>query len=275
MTCPLCGLRDESIEHLFLTYDLASHVWRSSPWGIYPVCDNGIRMWDWVKFIWSLKDRGIRAEEVFLYASIVVDTIWRTRNKVVHNDCLPDVKRCIDSVCYSFADIHPTILPDHDQIRREFWAPPPQDWIKLNCDVRVGLESMCIAVVARNHLSEVIRVHSTQLDFSDALCGEAAACCLAVSAALEMGPKFVIVESDSRLVINALNGKESHWALENYVSFCSKSSPSFISCNFINVSRSCNFVAHNVAKWAFTHHLNGSISVSSLPENLFCNDHEV
>ncbi|XP_060967362.1 uncharacterized protein LOC133035535 [Cannabis sativa] len=188
------------------------HLWRSSPWGIYPVCD---------------------------------------------------------------AELHASLLPNHSPILRETWTPPPQDWIKVNCDVRVSLESMCIAIVARNYLGKVIWIHSARLDFSDALCGEAAACCLAVSSAAELGYKYVIVESDSRLVINALNKKMSHWALDNYVSFCIKSSPSFSSCNFSNVSKNCNFVAHNVAKWAFTHQLYGSILLSSVPKELLCNDREV
>ncbi|XP_060964475.1 uncharacterized protein LOC133033584 [Cannabis sativa] len=142
---PFCGLGEESMEHLFLSCEVVQHLWRASPWGIYPVCDNEIRVWNLIKFIWDLKHK------------------WRTRNEL--------------------------------------------DWIKLNCDVRVGLESMCIAGVARNHLGKVIRVDTSRLDFLDALCGETATCCLAVSMAMDLGYKYIIVESDSRLAINALNGK--------------------------------------------------------------------
>ncbi|KAM6550789.1 hypothetical protein CsatB_000597 [Cannabis sativa] len=273
--CPLCGLGDETMEHLFLTCDVAMHLWHSSPWGIFPVGDTGIRVWDWVKFIWSLNKRGLRVEDVFLYASIVVDNIWRLCNDVVHNHCSPNIHNCIDLICSSYAEAHSSLLPGPSPPGKDIWTPPPLDWIKLNCDVRVGLESMCTAVVARNHLGRVIAIHTSRLDFSEALVGEAAACCLAVSVALDLKLNYVIVESDSRLVINALNGKASHWALENYVSFCSKSSPSFMCCTFSNISRNCNFAAHNVAKWAFTHQVYGSIPINSVPVNILCNDHEV
>ncbi|KAM6570726.1 hypothetical protein CsatB_018711 [Cannabis sativa] len=173
-----------------------------------------------MKFIWDLKKRGIRVEDVFLYASIVVDPIWRMRNEKVHNNTNPDVLKCIDNIYASFVELHGSLLPIPSSIVRESWSPPPQDWIKINCDVRVGLESMCTAVVARNHMRRVIWVHTARLDFSDVLCGEAATCCLGVSLAMEFGSKFVNVESDSRLAINALNGKEFYWALDNYVSFC-------------------------------------------------------
>ncbi|XP_060972674.1 uncharacterized protein LOC133038523 [Cannabis sativa] len=274
-SCPLCGRGEETMEHLFLTCDVAMHLWRSSPWGIFPVCDIGVRVWDWVKFIWSLNSRGLRVDDVFLYASFVVDNIWRMRNDVIHNNCTPNVLKYIDHICSSFADAHTSLLHSPTPPEKDTWMPPPLDWIKLNCDVRVGLESMCIAVVARNHLGRVVSIHTARLDFSEALCGEAAACCLAVSVALDLKYNYVIVESDSRLVINALNGKATHWALENYVSFCSKSSPYLMCCNFSNVSRNCNFAAHNVAKWAFTHQVFGSIPINSVPENILCNDHEV
>ncbi|XP_060972636.1 uncharacterized protein LOC133038486 [Cannabis sativa] len=242
-SCPLCGRGEETFEHLFLSCEVAFHLWRSSPWGIYPVCNTGIQPWDWVKFIWDLKHKGVNADDVFLYASITVDTIWRIRN----DKSLP------------VAGLE---------------APPPE-WIKLNCDIKVGLDSMCSAVVARDHLGRVLRITTARLDFVDVLCGEAAACCLAVETALDLKANFIIVENDSSVVINALTGKESQWALENYISFCNRSSPLFSSCVFSYVSRTCNFAAHNVAKWAFTHKTFGVIPVSSIPVDLLCNDREV
>uniref|UniRef100_A0A803NKH1 RNase H type-1 domain-containing protein n=1 Tax=Cannabis sativa TaxID=3483 RepID=A0A803NKH1_CANSA len=267
--------REETMEHLFLTCDVAMHLWRSSPWGFYPICDTGIRVWDWVKFIWDLNSRGVLVKDAFLYASIIVDTIWRVRNDKVHNNRLVDVKKCIDDIYFVYADLKDTLFSSPTSHLEETWSPPPRDWIKLNCDVKVGFDNMCVAVVARNHLGAVIEVRTARVEFSDALCGEAEACCLAISTALELGYKFIIIENNSRVVINALNGLEPRWAIENYVSFCTKSSQSFISCNFSFIKRTCNFAAHNVARWAFAHHIFGSIPVSMLPENLLCNDREV
>ncbi|KAM6566062.1 hypothetical protein CsatA_025190 [Cannabis sativa] len=98
-------------------------VIRSSPWGIYHVCDTGIRMWDWIKFIWDLKHRGIPAYEVFFYALIIVDTIWRICNDKVHNHSSVDVKKCIDSICTSFVDLHASIFPSPTSCLKEDWHP--------------------------------------------------------------------------------------------------------------------------------------------------------
>ncbi|KAM6562790.1 hypothetical protein CsatB_022788 [Cannabis sativa] len=274
-SCPLCGTESETMEHLFLSCNVAFHLWRSSPWGIFPICDAGIRMWDWVKFLWDLKNKGINEQETFLYASIIIDTIWRTRNEKVHNNSPVDIFKCIDSVRFSFADHHAYLLPCPTRCLTESWCPPPQDWLKLNCDVRVGMDSMCAAVVARDHVGKVIWVSTKRLDFSNALCGEAAACCLAIEEAKARGIEFLIVESDSWVVINALNGKESCWELDNYVSFCKNTSTSFIGCTFQFVRRQCNFMAHNVANWAFSHQMFGSVPISSMPDIIFCNDREV
>ncbi|XP_060960876.1 uncharacterized protein LOC133031404 [Cannabis sativa] len=69
---------------------------------------------------------------------------------------------------------HAYLLPCPISRSSDLWRPP-QDWLKLNCDVRVGLDSMCVVVVARNHVGKVIWVATSKLEFVDALCGEAMA----------------------------------------------------------------------------------------------------
>ncbi|KAM6593104.1 hypothetical protein CsatA_000807 [Cannabis sativa] len=251
------------------------HLWRSSPWGIYPICGSGIPMLDWVKFIWDLKNKGLNSDEVFLYSSLTADTIWQIRNEKVHNNTLFYILQCVDSIRSTYAAHHASVFPCSPPCLAVAWSLPPQDWIKLNCDVKVGFDSMCIAVVARDHLSKVIWVYTARVDFANVLCGEAAACCFALDIAKNHAFKFIMVESDSRIVINALNKTESRWELENHVSFCIRSSSSFISCIFCHTSRNCNFSAHNVAKWAFTHQRFGCLPIHSIPEQIFCNDREV
>ncbi|XP_060970646.1 uncharacterized protein LOC133037410 [Cannabis sativa] len=122
-SCPLCGTESETMEHLFLSCNVAFHLWRSSPWVIFPICDAGIRMWDWVKFLWDLKNKGINEQETFLYASLIIDTIWRTRNEKVHNNSPVDIFKCIDSVRFSFADHHAYLLPCPTRCLTESWSP--------------------------------------------------------------------------------------------------------------------------------------------------------
>ncbi|XP_060965624.1 uncharacterized protein LOC133034538 [Cannabis sativa] len=135
VTCPLCRIENESIEHLFLSCNVAFHLWRSSPWGIYPVCGTGIRLWNWIKFIWDFKKKGTNVDEVFLYASLNMDTIWRTQNKKVHNNGQVDVYKCINNIRSSFAVHYASLIPYAPMRWLDACCPPPQDWLKLNCDV--------------------------------------------------------------------------------------------------------------------------------------------
>ncbi|XP_060962327.1 uncharacterized protein LOC133032410 [Cannabis sativa] len=134
---PLCGTEDESLEHLFLSCNVAFHLWRFSPW-----------------------------------------------------------------------DHHASLFPCLSPSLADVW---------------------------------VIWVQTTRLEFSDALCGEATTCCKALDIAKDLGSKFIIINSYSRVVINALNKKESHWVLENYVSFCTRSSPVFSARSVLATWKIANF----------------------------------
>ncbi|KAM6587934.1 hypothetical protein CsatA_010539 [Cannabis sativa] len=208
-----------------------------------PVLDSGARMWDWVTFLWNLKSRGVDTDELFLYASIVVDTIWRARND--------------------------------KSVGTQAWSPPPEDWVKINCDVKVGGETMCAVAIARDHNESVLWVAAKRLHFSDPLTGEAAACLLAMETAVSLHHPFILVESDSKIVIKNLKGDDSIWRIENYVRHCKLLSTFMTNCNFSYIARNCNYAAHNVAKWAFANNVTGMVEISTIPLNIFCNDHEV
>ncbi|XP_060967555.1 putative disease resistance RPP13-like protein 1 [Cannabis sativa] len=64
------------------------------------------------------------------------------------------------------------------------WSPPPVDWIKIKCDVKVGCNSMCVAALARDHSGTVLWVAAKLIDFVDPLIGKTEACQLALESAV-------------------------------------------------------------------------------------------
>uniref|UniRef100_A0A803QC46 RNase H type-1 domain-containing protein n=1 Tax=Cannabis sativa TaxID=3483 RepID=A0A803QC46_CANSA len=98
-----------------------------------------------------------------------------------------------------FYTSHPSVVLDQG------WSPPPRDWIKVNCDVRVRQGDMCAYVVAGNHLGKLSRVVTKRFQFFDHLQGEAEACLLALETAVKHDNSYVMVESDYEATINALN----------------------------------------------------------------------
>uniref|UniRef100_A0A803Q6S8 RNase H type-1 domain-containing protein n=1 Tax=Cannabis sativa TaxID=3483 RepID=A0A803Q6S8_CANSA len=192
------------MEDLFLYCNFAYHLWRSSPWGVYPILNFGGQAWDWVKFLWNLKASGVDSDKLFLYASVIVDTIWRTRNDQVHNSKSNNILTAIDSISHCYTNYVACLFPPMLHVAPPAWTPPPEDWIKINCDARVGGNSMCIATLARNHSGNILWAVVSRLGFRDPLIGEAAACCLALDSTRFRGHNFVLVENDSEMVINAL-----------------------------------------------------------------------
>uniref|UniRef100_A0A803QEC1 Reverse transcriptase domain-containing protein n=1 Tax=Cannabis sativa TaxID=3483 RepID=A0A803QEC1_CANSA len=243
-TCPMCGAEAESIDHLFLYCDFANHIWRSSPWGVYPLYGSGGRAWDWVKFIWNLKLNGDDADKLFLYASITVDMIWKSRNdKIMSPSSSPRF-----------------FLRSHrlGHLRR-----------------RTGSKSTVMLKLVETPCALRPWPEITQERFSKHNYGEAAACQLALDTARQRKHNYVLVESDSEVVIKALKGLHYVWNIDNYVFVCNQLSNYFSSCNFAFISRVCNFAAHNVARWAFTQNFSGVLESPSIPDSILCNDRDV
>uniref|UniRef100_A0A803PGS2 RNase H type-1 domain-containing protein n=1 Tax=Cannabis sativa TaxID=3483 RepID=A0A803PGS2_CANSA len=122
------------------------------------------------KWIWIKKPNG-----VVPYASIVVDMIWRARNDKV--------------------------------VEAPIWSPPlPEDWVKINCDVKVSCGSMCVVALARDHTESVLWVATNMLNFSDSLIEEVTTCLLAMETAVILKHLFVLIKSDSETVVKTLKG---------------------------------------------------------------------
>uniref|UniRef100_A0A803QQV0 RNase H type-1 domain-containing protein n=1 Tax=Cannabis sativa TaxID=3483 RepID=A0A803QQV0_CANSA len=86
------------------------------------------------------------------------------------------------------------------------WSLLPLDWVKINCDLKVGGDTMCTVALARDHNEAVLWVATNKLNFSNPLIGEAASCLLAVETTVFLHHPFVLVESDFKTVINTLKG---------------------------------------------------------------------
>ncbi|KAM6543214.1 hypothetical protein CsatB_007661 [Cannabis sativa] len=206
VSCPLCGEGEESMEHLFLFCNFAYHIWRSSPWGVIPVFESGAQVWDWVSFLWNLKLKGVDIDKFFLYVSFVMDRIWKARNDKVHSNTSVDINHSIDSISFCYTNYASCLFASKLAAMSPVWSPPPEEWIEINCNVKVGSCSMCVATLARDHTWTVLWAATKRLNFTDSLIGEAAVCQLAVESAVVMKHPFVLIESDSEKVINALKG---------------------------------------------------------------------
>ncbi|GMN23018.1 hypothetical protein TIFTF001_050255 [Ficus carica] len=103
-TCPLCGSSDTSMEsaiHLFLFCEKVRPLWSMSRWRLRTetLCDFMASVLEIVL------DRNYYDRDFLIYASLLVETIWRATNKLVH-----------DGKEFHIAEIHSSVQDQFNQI---------------------------------------------------------------------------------------------------------------------------------------------------------------
>jgi hypothetical protein len=108
---------------------------------------------------------------------------------------------------------------------------------------------------------DILSAATQKLHSTNALQGEAHAALLAIRLADSMGCRLVALEGDALIVILAINNPLlfSSWNFANCLADISLILSSFHSWNAVKVSRSANFRAHVLGKWAASHSVYGSI----------------
>ncbi|MBA0771238.1 hypothetical protein Gotri_019728 [Gossypium trilobum] len=132
------------------------------------------------------------------------------------------------------------------------WNPPPMGWVKLNVvsGFSIARQKAVSGSIIKNEEGNILgsgfRVH--HLVGTVAL-AEAIALLHGVQFASEMGFRYVIAESDSRLVINNINSKEDDYSETRPLTWDLKAlTRNFSECRFQFVAREGSSVAHAMAE---------------------------
>ena len=143
-------------------------------------------------------------------------------------------------------------------LRRGRWgarAPPPSSCIKLNVDVATRSSGSALAVVARNHLGEVLSIWAKKHHNSSPAIAKAESLYWAMNLVVKEGWKSMIFEGDAKNYFDPLINPDL--------------SPEWLTHNIIyNIRRTCNFVAHEAAKFALNSDLEYRFNKGNLPPSL-------
>ncbi|KAL5545647.1 hypothetical protein UlMin_005334 [Ulmus minor] len=120
--CPLCNHSVEMALHLMTNYDIAKIIWFDSPWVIRSSLLNFVEPLDLFSFLWDL-DCKDQQGNILLFAYIMLDFIWMSRNEATHGGLVPDPR----SLCCKISKSYSESLGCW---RREVqalvpWSPPP------------------------------------------------------------------------------------------------------------------------------------------------------
>jgi hypothetical protein len=268
--CPLCNLAEDSLIHLFFSCSFARISWRSSFWPLDSLAWSSISLSGWVKGIISPNTAfGIPQSDVHLfqiYASVLCDQLWFSRNKVIHGGIIPDITKlaaAIKKSALAHAATWSSIPAKIDLV----WIPPPVGHFKINFDTAIRDRFSVQAAVCRDSHGSILKVISQISPPCTPNYGEAQGALLATSLAASLHLSNFIIEGDSLIVITALQfpALTFDWHIEKLILDTIALLPPSSKWEAKKINRSTNFCAHHVAYWAAARVLSGCIPISPPP----------
>jgi hypothetical protein len=182
---------------------------------------------------------------------------WNARNKANAGERL----KTTDEICHSISIHHlefsklPTPLTVAPQ-KQSAWKIPPAGYVKVNFDASFYHESQngAFGYVIRDDKGEFVAAGAGKLPYlRNALHGEAEACTAAMEGTAHLGIFRAIFESDSTTLVNAIK-TGSHDLADVGVLIREARSLRFLhfdQAEFIYCHRSCNNIAHTLAKFGY------------------------
>ncbi|KAL5545963.1 hypothetical protein UlMin_005650 [Ulmus minor] len=202
ITCPIYNIGPENAIHVLFLCDFSRHLWVASPWNLRTeniVCNSTLEC---IKFLWLLEDRDSNTQHaedgsrnIFLFASVLMDFLWKHRNDTTHGSPKSDPTKLYASIMRSYYSILagcPSLKP-----KLSFcWTPPPTDWLKINFDAAIKDSSASIACVAHANDNSILRWSIKKVTTDDPLVAKCLAAEMASDIARSMGWNVVLLEGD-------------------------------------------------------------------------------
>ncbi|KAL4318434.1 hypothetical protein GQ457_18G013210 [Hibiscus cannabinus] len=178
-SCPRCGEKEESIEHIIFLCPFAQVVWKASWFNYLPnlIGFPGFTKW-WCKIL-MLQDKGNFHEGCDLIVFLCW-SIWKSRNAFVFSSVVDDHVGVWHVPEGSFQEfMQESVSSCTKDLDRQWpmqrWTPPAIGIIKINFDVSFDFVSgeAGAGVIAHDHLGVIIKVDSVCFTASSASAAEA------------------------------------------------------------------------------------------------------
>ncbi|KAG2717649.1 hypothetical protein I3760_03G186200 [Carya illinoinensis] len=165
MECTFCDQEEETTLHLFVKCPIAKILWQQGSWPLNIARLPIHSISDWIKMIIYLgKLLGLQENEGHhfqLYAVVLLDLLWKSRNEKVHNFSsfsLEEIKKQLATVYESYKNawsIHsPTKTPTL------VWNPPPFGSFSISFDAVVRNDFSVASAIQRNHLGNILEIYT-------------------------------------------------------------------------------------------------------------------
>jgi ribonuclease HI len=254
LLCLLCNQGVEDDWHTIFNCEANKDVWNSAGLEdiVMPRLQQAFSAQAVIHDICSKEDK----MQAGLFATVVW-FLWNNRNKRVWND-VAELGRSIGFKarhCWEEWFMVQNLQHDHihsAQQQQTHWQPPPHGWFKCNVDAGFHTEvnKTSTGWCLRDHMGQFIRAETTWIDGNCSILeGESLALLEALRVLEQRGITHVIIESDSKSVVDAichLRGDYSEFSfIISQINNILRCNPNF-EVKF--VKRQANMVAHTLAR---------------------------
>ncbi|KAM6587940.1 hypothetical protein CsatA_010545 [Cannabis sativa] len=204
-------------------------------------------------------------------AAIVFDSIWKERNKIIHEGNSTPIAVTINFINFRLCELIPT--RDSCDALQSAWNPPPKGWLACNSDVAIGHSQSAGAVVFRDTSRTILNLLTLRTNHCDPLPGEVAALCEGAVAAVKLGYRNIIFQCDYLNVVTALRSNPAeihklHFNIQDKVEHFLSLVENFNLWEVQWIPRTCNGVAHSVAQWASRNNKFGVLDLANFDDFL-------
>lgn len=253
--CVLCGLHDESPEHIFRSCSRTADIWKlCNPNPLLLCPSESFDVW-FKSFVTCQDPSPFHIPSGTLFLSFLW-SIWLARNKKLfqHAPLFPfAVAHSAFNHAAEFTYMGNSRINPSTQKRSVLvcWEPPNEDWFKLNVDGVCDSNSHLIAAggVLTNHLGNWITGFNQFLGNGDCFLAETWSVLLGLKVALDSGVVNLCLESDCLNLVKLLDDPSSdnmhHYA--PMINICRSYLSRFGRCKITHVLREANQCADGLS----------------------------
>lgn len=248
--CEVCGDPEETIKHVLVDCSAARFFWaeiRLATGIKLPTLNTASWADDLMTDLCPAKDRAIILCGMW--------ALWSIRNKKWHGEQSMSMNQAVSwarDTAFDLWQLRHQQAAAHSQPVPMVWCKPEQGWVKINSDAAFSepLKQGATACVIRDQQGEFSAAKASWHDNGlDALSLEAMACRDGMLFGIQLGFRKVAMETDCLQLVQLWKKKEDQRSIVHHIlQEMDELRLAFHEFSFSYVSRSCNKVAHVLAK---------------------------
>ncbi|KAL5551797.1 hypothetical protein UlMin_001973 [Ulmus minor] len=272
INCSICHSNIENIIDLFVYCDLAKKLWLASPWNLQLDSLELASPMYFLRFLWMMEAqdsrvaRGNADRNIFLFASVLCDLLWKQRNDIPHGGAPMDPAQLFQNINRSYVSLLKS-LSQPSYVVNPVWTPPPNGWVKINMDAAIGTSASTISCVARDSHGSIISWNSKIIPTCSPLIAEVCAGEFAIDFATATCWTAVNFSRDAKIILDTLSSLKSNvfWYISSILNNCISKLKSISFWSFSFAHREANILAHNIAQWTLFCFCNAHVTSAQLP----------